>query len=303
MINKIIDFCKENDIEYIENELMSKHTSFKIGGACDLFVTISNLSSLKQIIKICKEFQVPFLLLGNGSNLLVHDEGIDGVVIKLNGEFLECDIDVEDDRVIYCGSAVKLADLCKFARDNNLSGLEFAYGIPGTVGGAAYMNAGAYDGEMKNVVSSVTYLDNDGNICEYSSDKLCYGYRQSIFTRTKETILFVKFELVEANSDLITEKMEDFLNRRKSKQPLDYPSAGSVFKRPQGQYAGTLIQQCGLKGTTIGGAQVSEKHSGFIINIGNATCKDVLELIYFVQDTVKKETGFYLEREIIDIGR
>lgn len=300
MLSNVIDYCKKQNIEYLLDEPMKNHTSFKIGGPCDLLVNINSIEELKNITKECKDNDVNFMILGNGSNMLVHDKGIEGVVIKLGGEFL--DIKLDDD-CITSGSAVLLEDLCVYAEDNSLTGLEFAYGIPGSVGGAAFMNAGAYDGEMKNVVSSVMYLDKDNNVKEYSIDQLQYGYRKSIFRQTGEIILFVKYKLSHGDKKAISEKMDDLMNRRKSKQPLEYPSAGSVFKRPEGQYAGTLIQQCGLKGRTCGGAQVSEKHSGFIINVDNATCDDVLGLVKIVQDTVKEQTGFFLEREIIDIGR
>jgi len=182
-----------------------------------------------------------------------------------------------------------------------LSGLEFGYGIPGTVGGAAYMNAGAYDGEMKDVIKSVTHITRDGVIETLDIEELDLSYRHSVYKTNDNIILFVTVELKKKDACEIKDKMDDFMNRRKTKQPLEYPSAGSVFKRPQGNFAGTLIEGCGLKGKTIGGAQVSEKHAGFIINVGDATCKDVLDLVEFVQNKVRSETGYVLEREIIYI--
>lgn len=300
-MDRIEKLCTDNGIEYLKNEEMKKHTSFKIGGACDLFICVNDMSQLKKVIDVSKEESVPYMIIGNGSNLLVHDEGIDGAVIRLRGKFLN--ITKTDDTHIRAGAGAKLADLCIFAKNNSLSGLEFAYGIPGSVGGAVFMNAGAYGGETKDVIVSVTYLRDDGEICTYTKDELELSYRTSVFKKTGEIILFADYELDLGNTDDITEKMSDIMNRRKTKQPLEYPSAGSVFKRPQGQFAGTLIQQCGLKGKSIGGAAVSEKHAGFIINTGGATCSDVLALVKLVQDTVKENTGFFLEREIIDIGK
>ena len=221
-----------------------------------------------------------------------------GVVLTLEGEFK--DISMKENKIT-AGAGVNLAKLCTFAQSHSLSGLEFAYGIPGSVGGAAYMNAGAYDGEMKDVVLSVTHITRDGEVITLDAEDLELSYRHSVYKTNDNIILFVTVELCSKNADEIKAKMDDFMNRRKTKQPLEFPSAGSVFKRPQGNFAGTLIEQCGLKGKTIGGAQVSQKHSGFIINVGDATCKDVLDLIEFVQKTVKDETGYFLEREIIHI--
>lgn len=300
MLDDLIFYCDQRNIKYIKDEPMSKHTSFKIGGPCDLLVYVDSIRLLKEFIHRCKVENVNYMILGNGTNMLVHDEGISGAVIKLCGEF---DNVFVASTFITAGASASLEDVCKLARDNSLTGLEFAYGIPGSVGGAAFMNAGAYDSEMKNVIMGVSYLDKNNEVKEYLIDDLHFGYRKSIFRETGEIILNVKFKLEPGNFVDISNKMDDLLQRRKSKQPLEFPSAGSVFKRPDGQYAGTLIQECGLKGKTVGGAQVSDKHSGFIINIGNATCNDVLNLVKVVQDTVKDKTGFFLEREIIDLGR
>ena len=290
----------ENQIIYTENEPMKDHTTFKIGGNAKLFITVSDIDELKLVIKACKENVVSYLVLGKGSNLLVSDEGIDGAVINFDGEFKN--IEVEENE-IFCGCSVALSKLCTVALENSLSKLEFAYGIPGTVGGAVFMNAGAYGGEMKDVIKSVTYLSADGNILNLNADKLDLSYRHSIFKENGGIILFATFKLEKSNKTDIKSKMDDFINRRKTKQPLEYPSAGSVFKRPQGNFAGTLIEQCGLKGFSIGGAQVSEKHAGFIINKNNATASDVLKLIEYIQTTVKKKTGYTLEREIIYIDK
>ena len=289
-----------NNIDYTENEPMSAHTTFKIGGRADYFITVDSVEELKTAIKACADSDIPYIILGNGSNLLISDDGIEGAVITLDGDFRE--IRVSGD-IITAGAAAKLSKLCTVALERGLSGLEFAYGIPGSVGGAMYMNAGAYGGEMKDVALSVTALTPEGEIREYAAEELGLGYRTSVFKTNGDIILYSKYSLNPGDKDDIRARMDDFMNRRKTKQPLEYPSAGSVFKRPEGAFAGALIEQCGLKGRTVGGAQVSEKHSGFIVNIGGATCGDVMSLVKLVQDTVKAQTGYTLEREIIRIGR
>lgn len=294
----IRDLADKHGFSYTENEPLSKHTTFKIGGNAEMFVTVSDKAQLKAIVSACSENEIPLFVIGKGSNLLISDDGMKAVVLSLDGEFK--DIALEEN-TITCGAGVNLARLCTFALNNALAGLEFAYGIPGSVGGAAYMNAGAYGGEMKDVVKSVTHITPQGDIVTLSSDQLDLSYRHSVYKTTNDIIVSVTMELESGNADEIKEKMDDFMNRRKTKQPLEYPSAGSVFKRPEGNFAGTLIEKCGLKGKTIGGAQVSEKHAGFIINIGGATCEDVMNLISFVQKTVKEKTGYFLEREIIHI--
>lgn len=294
----IRDLSKESGFTYIENEPLKKHTTFKIGGEAQMFVSVENIDQLKAVLDACKQNDIPLFVLGKGSNLLISDDGMSGVVLTLEGEFK--DISIKENKIT-AGAGVNLAKLCTFALSHSLSGLEFAYGIPGSVGGAAYMNAGAYDGEMKDVVLSVTHITRDGEVVTLDAKDLDLSYRHSVYKTNDNIILFVTVELCSKNADEIKAKMDDFMNRRKTKQPLEFPSAGSVFKRPQGNFAGTLIEQCGLKGKTIGGAQVSQKHSGFIINVGDATCKDVLDLIEFVQKTVKDETGYFLEREIIHI--
>ncbi|MDO4747746.1 MAG: UDP-N-acetylmuramate dehydrogenase [Eubacteriales bacterium] len=294
----IRDLADELGFSYIDEEPLSKHTSFKIGGNAELFVTVNNIQQLKAVVCKCKECDIPLFMLGRGSNLLISDDGMRGVVLTLDGDFK--DISVKENKIT-CGAAVNLSKLCTFALSHSLSGLEFAYGIPGSVGGAVYMNAGAYGGEMKDVVVNVKHLSLSGEVATLSLSELDFAYRHSVYKTTSDIILSAEFELTLADADEIKAKMDDFMNRRKTKQPLEFPSAGSVFKRPEGNFAGTLIEQCGLKGKTIGGAQVSPKHAGFIVNIGDATCEDVLSLIKFVQDTVKTETGYFLEREIIHI--
>ncbi len=297
-IQIIKDIAKKYDISFIENEPLSRHTSFKIGGEAELFLNIDNVEQLKAVLKACDDNDIPMFVLGKGSNLLISDDGMKGVVLTLDGDFK--DISIKENKIT-CGAGVNLAKLCTFALSESLSGLEFAYGIPGSVGGAAYMNAGAYGGEMKDVITSVTHITRQGEVKTLLASQLDLSYRHSVYKTTDDIILFVTFELKSDIEADIKARMDEFMTRRKTKQPLEFPSAGSVFKRPEGNYAGTLIEKCGLKGKTIGGAQVSEKHAGFIINIGGATCNDVLELVKFVQDTVEKETGYFLEREIIHI--
>lgn len=297
---KLINYIKNLNCDILLNEPMYKHTSFKIGGNADLFLIVKDEVSLIEILKLFNKYNVPFFIIGNGSNLLVKDDGIRGAVIKLDGEFNEIELMNED--TIKCGSAVLLSKLCNFAMKNALSGIEFAYGIPGTVGGAVCMNAGAYGGEVKDVISLCTHVKRDGTKEVLSLKDLKLGYRKSIYTETKDIITFVIIKLKKGNSLHIKENMKEILQRRKDKQPLEYPSAGSVFKRPHNNFAGTLIEKCDLKGKSFGDAEVSLKHAGFIVNKGHATCQDVLKLISFIQKKVQEETGVILECEVKAIG-
>ena len=280
-----------------KDEPMSRHTTFKIGGNADTYIKVTSVSKLSAILKECKDSDVDYLLIGNGSNLLASDDGYRGVVLRLDGDFRK--ISLVDEDTVYCGAGASLAALCKYALGCGLSGLEFAWGIPGTVGGAVFMTAGAYGGEMKDVVYSVNHLTPDGESGRIEKDGLQFGYRSSVYRKNKAIITGVTLKLKKDNPDDIRARMDDFLSRRSSKQPLEYPSAGSVFKRPEGAYAGALIEQCGLKGHSHGGAQVSEKHAGFIINRQNATANDVKSLIREVQTKVYDETGYTLECELI----
>lgn len=292
----IYDYAVENGAHAFYDEPMSKHTSFKIGGNASLFVIPDSDESLKKIIAKCREEELRIFILGNGSNMLVSDDGIDAVVILMcreNAAFTKV-----SDNMIKADAGVSLMKLCRFALNEGLSGLEFAFGIPGSVGGAVYMNAGAYGGEIKDVIYEAEYLDENGEIITLSNEDMKLGYRTSVFNSNKGIILSAVFKLTPRDPELIKADMDDFLNRRKTKQPLEYPSAGSVFKRPEGYFAGALIEQCGLKGKTIGGAQVSCKHSGFIINIGGATAKDVSDLVDYVRETVLTQKGVELEPEI-----
>ena len=293
----IYNMAELSGCEAYKDEPMSRHTSFKIGGNAEAYIKVNNISQLKAIIKECREAGVSFLLIGNGSNILVSDEGLQGVVVKLSGEFKN--MSLLDETTVYCGAGASLASLCKFALNSGLSGLEFAWGIPGSVGGALFMNAGAYGGEMKQVVHSVSHLTPAGEIGRIDRDDLGFGYRTSVYRKNGCIITGAVIKLKKDNPEDIRARMEDFMGRRSDKQPLDYPSAGSVFKRPEGAYAGALIEQCGLKGKCRGGAQVSEKHAGFIINRDKATAADVRALIREVQTTVANETGYQLECELI----
>ncbi len=291
-----LDKCK---IEYIINEPMSRHTTFKIGGNADVLIKLKSVSELKQVISLTNELNVSRFILGKGSNLLVSDSGIEGAVISLQGID---SIDIDGDTIV-CGAGASLRSVCIAAQKASLSGLEFAYGIPGTVGGALYMNAGAYGGEMSQVVKSATAIDADGSEVELDLSRMQLGYRTSVFKNSDLIITSVTMKLQKGDSTKIKSVMDDFYGRRRDKQPLEYPSAGSTFKRPEGYFAGALIEQNNLKGVSVGGAQVSEKHAGFVINTGNATCSDVLSLIEKIQDTVKSADGVDLEPEVIFVGR
>lgn len=298
-MEKFFGFLNDNHIEYICDEPMKNHTTFKVGGNAQVIVTVNNKEELSALMKYISTENISYFILGKGSNLLVSDSGIKGVVITLSGEFT--DIKTKDGNKIFAGAGASLMKLCRFAQENSLSGLEFAYGIPGSVGGAVFMNAGAYGGEMKNCLVSADYITPQGECGTFTIDELQLGYRTSVFKNKNYIITGCTLSLKEENKDIIKEKMDDLLGRRRSKQPIEYPSAGSTFKRPEGAFAGTLIESCGLKGYTIGGACVSEKHAGFIINKGGATFEDIDSLIKEVQKKVKDETGYFLETEVIRI--
>jgi len=282
-------------IAFEEDLPMHQKTSFKIGGAAQLVIFPSSAQQLQACIKLCVQENIKPFILGNGSNLLVKDSGLDGVVIST--EKLQS-IQLLDDTTILCEAGVSLSVLCNFALEHSLAGLEFAYGIPGSLGGGVYMNAGAYGGEMKHVLHAVQYVDPTGQLHKLSADQLGLSYRHSAFMQLGGIVVAATLKLQSGNPTKIKDLMNDIMGRRKEKQPLEFPSAGSVFKRPPGQYAGALIEQCGLKGHSVGGAQVSEKHAGFIINTGGAKAADVRALIALVQAVVEQETGVLLEPEI-----
>lgn len=281
------------------NEPMKNHTSFKIGGCADIFVQPKNADELIKIIQLAQQSKTPYFVMGNGSNLLVTEKGIRGLVIKTNGCLKEIKIMGNQ---IFCEAGVLLSQLANFAMKNSLTGLEFASGIPGTLGGAIVMNAGAYDGEMKDVTVKTKYIDEDGKIGEVIGEQHAFGYRTSIFQGSNKIILNSELRLQYGEQKEIREKMNDLNRRRREKQPLTIPSAGSVFRRPKGYYAGKLIQDSGLRGYQIGGAKVSEKHCGFIVNTGNATADDVLNLIAHIQDVVQSKFGVTLQTEVKTIG-
>lgn len=290
---------KENGICYKTDEPMWKHTTFHIGGAADVFVAPCSLEQLKTTVQLTRAAGLPYFCIGRGSNLLVSDNGIEGVVISLC-ELKEISV---EGTLIRCGAGASLAGLCTAARDARLTGLEFAYGIPGSVGGAMVMNAGAYGGEMEQVTVSVDVLDADGNLKTVLKEEMELGYRKSVFQTEPWIIVSCTFRLNEGDGQEITQKMEELMNRRKDKQPLEYPSAGSTFRRPEGYFAGALIEKNNLKGVSCGGAQVSEKHAGFVINKDSATARDVLDLIGKIQETVLSNDGVLLHPEVIFVGR
>ena len=298
--NKFAEFANEHGIKFFEHEELSKHTSFKIGGPAEIFAKPENNEQVSAITKYCKENDIPLLPLGKGSNVLVSDNGIDGVVMYFGNDFGK--IEIIDENTIYCEAGAGLAALCNFALDNELSGLEFAYGIPGSVGGAVFMNAGAYGGQLSDVLRRVTAVTPTGDVVTMEAEELALGYRHSVFMENGCIVLEAELELKTGDPCAIRAAMTDYLTRRRDKQPLEYPSAGSFFKRPEGHFAGALIEQCGLKGFTVGGAAVSEKHAGFVINLGGATCADVLALGEAVSKTVKERFGVELEREVQLIG-
>lgn len=295
-MNNFIGFLSENAIKFRENEPMKLHTTFRIGGNARLFIEPKNERELSLVVEKCRELSIEYLVIGNGSNLLVSDDEVEKAVVKLDGEFEK--IEMIDETTVRAGAAAPLSALCRFALSNSLSGLEFAYGIPGTVGGAAFMNAGAYGGEMKDVVTFCEHLDANGKSGKLFEKELLFGYRRSAYCENGCVVTFVTFKLEKSEKALIEEKMNELLQRRIDKQPLSFPSAGSVFKRPEGYFAGALVEQSGLKGKKIGGAQVSEKHAGFIVNVGEATCRDVRELIELCRKTVFEKFGVSLETEI-----
>ena len=286
------------DYELLKNEPMSAHTTFKTGGIAERLYKIKSENGLLEVIDICKKEGSSPLIIGNGSNLLVSDKGISDPVIELSTGFDEISVSGNE---IYAQSGALLSKVSKIALENELKGFEFASGIPGTIGGAVYMNAGAYGGEMKDVVKSVRILDN-GEIKEINGNDMDFGYRHSIAMEKEFIVLGVTLVLEKGDKEEISSLMNDLNSRRREKQPLEYPSAGSTFKRPEGYFAGKLIMDSGLAGKSIGGAMVSPKHCGFIVNTGNATSTDVFNLIKYVQSEVKDIYGVDLETEVKLIG-
>lgn len=293
------EFCKEKKIKYFENEPMCQHTSFKTGGNADIFVKTADTLELSSVLNKLCELHIPYFIIGKGSNLLVSDKGIEGAVVSL----LDMDKITVEGECITAGAGASLAAVCVAALKNSLTGLEQLYGIPASVGGALYMNAGAYGGEMSQTVESAQFIDENLKVQTINNEDMHLGYRTSVFKSKKCVITSVTFKLKKGNEADIRLAMDDYMERRKSKQPLEYPSAGSTFKRPEGYFAGALIEKNGLKGKSVGGAMVSEKHAGFLINYSNATSDDVKSLMKIVADTVFEADGVKLEPEVIFVGR
>ena len=283
----------------IFDEPMKTHTTFRIGGKADCFINATSIDDVKDVLAYAKENNIPLLVMGNGSNMLVSDKGIRGIVLRISKEMNDCKINGCE---VFAQAGILLSNLASRIQKAGLSGFEELSGIPGTLGGGIYMNAGAYGGELKNIIKEVTFITRDGVLSTLSAHELDFGYRHSIFEDNGAIILSATLILQKGNPEEIKEKMNEFTKRRNDKQPINMPSAGSTFKRPEGYFAGKLIQDSNLKGYSIGGAQVSEKHSGFVVNTGDATAADVLNLIRHVQNTVKKNFGVELEPEIRLIG-
>lgn len=294
--NELLKIISKERI-YIK-EPMSKHTSFKIGGPADFFIKVKSIEELKHILYIAKNEKVPIIIIGNGTNLLVKDRGIRGIVIQLKLDHIKF-----DNEFVEVGAGVLLSKISREAYEKSLSGLEFAIGIPGTVGGAITMNAGAYGNEFKSVVENTTYIDKELNIKTITKEQHKFGNRTSIFKESNEYIILgSKLKLTGNNKEEIKKKMDENTTKRMQTQPKDYPNAGSIFKRGAGFIPAQLIDKCGLKGYNIGDAYVSEKHAGFIVNKGNATAKDVMKLIEYIQKAVKEKYDVDIEKEIEIIG-
>lgn len=289
-----------NAEQVLLNEPMSKHTTFHVGGTADVLVKPGSISEIEQVLQWCEEHAIPYYIIGNGSNLLVGDEGIRGVVIQLGSEFAE--IEVGDDDSIWVQAGCMLSKVANAALEHSLTGLEFASGIPGTIGGAVMMNAGAYGGEMKDIIDCVTLLTPAGEVRILPQDQMEFGYRSSIVARQNYIVLEVKLQLQKGDAKEISARMKALNEARREKQPLEFPSAGSTFKRPEGFFAGKLIMDAGLAGYRVGDAQVSEKHCGFVINRGNATAKDIVTLMNDVVKQVEEKYQVILEPEVRRIG-
>lgn len=297
ILGKLQDIVGSDNV--VSDEPMRKHTTFRIGGNADIFVRPESKEQIAEILRLCREQDVPYFILGNGSNLLVGDRGFRGVVINIMDNMNDIKV---DDGIIKAQAGAMLIKVSRAARDNSLTGLEFASGIPGTIGGAIYMNAGAYGGEMKDVVTKVTAMDAEGEIYTFGVDELEFSYRHSVIQQRDLIVLDVTMELAAGDQKSIDDRMSELAVARRTKQPLEYPSAGSTFKRPEGYFAGKLIMDAGLCGYRVGDAQVSEKHCGFVVNRGNATADDVIKLIDDVKAKVSEEYDVVLEPEVRMIG-
>lgn len=297
IIEALYEFIPQENISL--QEAMAGHTTFRIGGPADCFVKIETENQLIKALTLFWQYKVPYYIIGNGSNLLVGDAGCRGVVLQIADKMNQIQVNGEE---IIADAGVTMSRVARTAWEHGLEGLEFASGIPGTIGGGVVMNAGAYGGEMCQVVTSVRIIDDRGQVQEIPVDEMAFGYRTSIIKKNPYVVTAVKFKLQKGDKDQIKARMDDFAARRREKQPLEYPSAGSTFKRPEGHFAGKLIMDADLAGLQVGGAQVSKKHCGFVINTGNATAEDVRTLICQVQETVKSRFDVDLEPEVIFLG-
>ncbi len=298
--HELAAICRTCDCSVQYDEPLRNHTTFRIGGNCAVFVNINAVQTLQQVLKLCRERQYPYAVLGNGSNVLAADTGFPGVILHLGNNFSKVKV---DGTKLHCQSGATLGRIGKIALEESLSGMECLAGIPGTVGGALYMNAGAYGVEIADIIVSATCVRSDGTVYEIARKDMELGYRKSIFLGNDDVIAEVTLELRNGKYAEIKAEMNTLLGRRRAKQPLELPSAGSTFKRPMGNYASFLIDQCGLKGASVGDAQVSRKHAGFVVNTGKATCRDVLELCNYVKQTVYEKTGYALELEPVILGK
>lgn len=290
--------CNKYNCPFEENFVLAGKTSMKIGGECDLFVEPNSEECLIELLNVCRESALPYFILGRGSNLLIKRFG--GVVIAIGAALGAVSA---DGNTITAGAGAALSAVCNTALENSLSGMECLYGIPGSTGGALYMNAGAYGGEMKDIVKSARCIDGRGNIVELSAEEMKLSYRHSVFSENGFCVLSVTLELERGDKNAIKARMDELMQKRRDKQPLEFPSCGSTFKRPEGYFAAALIEECGLKGFTVGGAQVSEKHSGFVINRGGATFEDVMELVGHIKTVVREKKGVELECEMLIVDR
>lgn len=294
IINSLKRLVGEDGV--LVSEPMKNHTTFRIGGEADAMVRISDRDKLFKVLRYLGQVEIPYYVVGNGSNLLVADKGYRGVIVEIADKMNEVRV---EGSCLVCQAGALLSKVARTAYENGLTGVEFAAGIPGTIGGGVVMNAGAYGGELKHVVTQVTVMDKNGEELVFDNEAMEFGYRTSLIKKYPYIVTEVRLQLTEGDRNVIKEVMDDLASRRREKQPLEYPSAGSTFKRPEGYFAGALIQDAGLKGYTVGGAQVSEKHSGFVINKGGATAEDVRNLMAYVQKTVKEKFDVTLEPEVI----
>ena len=301
-IKEILENSKLNKENLYYNEPMAKHTSFKIGGPADVFIKVDNIEELKEILKLSKENKIPLTIIGNGSNILVTDKGIRGITAKLNFKNIKIENIADNKEKIDVDAGVPVGLLAQKLLKEEIAGFEELSGIPGTIGGAVIMNAGAHGKELKDILKKVTAMDYNGNIHEFANEECQFSYRNSRFQKEKYIILQATLELEKGNSTEIKEKMDEYMQFRKQKQPIEYPNAGSTFKRGEDFVTAKLIDEAGLKGYKVGGAQVSKKHAGFIVNVDNATAKDVIELTDYIKEKIEEKFGKKINLEIQIIG-